>query len=117
MQEVTQASSLTMFNLKAPDGGCSACGGGAVGVMIAEGEAGRAHGLDHDHDPVVEPVGALQHARFGEDGGRNDQAAGDLLHEAGSGPWTGDDALEVTIDGGRPAGEKMWVEIDNVSFF
>jgi imidazolonepropionase-like amidohydrolase len=35
----------------------------------------------------------------------------------GSGPWTGDDALEVTIDGGRPAGEKMWVEIDNVSFF
>ena len=36
---------------------------------------------------------------------------------AGAGPWTGDDVLEVTVDGGRPAGAKMWVEIDNVSFF
>lgn len=36
---------------------------------------------------------------------------------AGTGPWTGDDVLEITIDGGRPAGEKMWLEIDNVSFY
>ena len=35
----------------------------------------------------------------------------------GTGPWTGDDVLEITIDGGRPAGEKMWVEIDNVTFY
>lgn len=35
----------------------------------------------------------------------------------GSGPWTGDDVLEVTIDGGRPAGQKMWLEIDNVTFY
>lgn len=36
---------------------------------------------------------------------------------AGVGPWTGDDVLEITIDGGRGAGEKMWLEIDNVSFY
>lgn len=36
---------------------------------------------------------------------------------AGTGPWTGDDVLEITVDGGRGAGEKMWLEIDNVSFY
>lgn len=36
---------------------------------------------------------------------------------AGTGPWTGDDVLEITVDGGRPAGEKMWLEIDNLSFY
>jgi len=36
---------------------------------------------------------------------------------AGTGPWTGDDVLEITVDGGRPGGEKMWLEIDNVSFY
>ncbi len=36
---------------------------------------------------------------------------------AGTGPWTGVDVLEVTVDGGRPAGQKMWVEIDNVTFY
>ncbi|MBT9473364.1 MAG: amidohydrolase family protein [Phenylobacterium sp.] len=33
------------------------------------------------------------------------------------GPWTGDDLLEVSIDGARPAGQKLWVEIDNVTFY
>ena len=36
---------------------------------------------------------------------------------AGTGPWTGNDVLEITVDGGRPGGEKMWLEIDNVSFY
>ncbi|HEY9237160.1 MAG TPA: amidohydrolase family protein [Phenylobacterium sp.] len=36
---------------------------------------------------------------------------------AATGPWTGKDVLEVTIDGGRAAGEKMWVEVDNVTFY
>lgn len=36
---------------------------------------------------------------------------------AGTGPWTGDDVLEVTIDGGRAAAQKMWLEIDNVTFY
>ena len=36
---------------------------------------------------------------------------------AGVGPWTGDDVLEVTVDGGRAAGEKMWLEVDNVTFY
>lgn len=34
-----------------------------------------------------------------------------------SGPWTGDDLLEVSIDAGRPAGEKLWLELDNVAFY
>lgn len=36
---------------------------------------------------------------------------------AGTGPWTGDDVLEVTVDGGRAGGQKMWLEIDNVTFY
>lgn len=36
---------------------------------------------------------------------------------AGTGPWSGDDVLEVTIDGGRAAAQKMWLEIDNVTFY
>ena len=36
---------------------------------------------------------------------------------AGTGPWSGDDVLEVTVDGSRAGGQKMWVELDNVTFY
>ena len=31
--------------------------------------------------------------------------------------WTGDDLVEVEIAGARPAGEKLWMQIDNVAFY
>ena len=34
-----------------------------------------------------------------------------------TGPWTGDDLLEVEIGGERPGGEKLWLEVDNVGFY
>jgi hypothetical protein len=32
-------------------------------------------------------------------------------------PWTGDDLLEVQFGGGRPAGETLWLEVDDVRFY
>lgn len=32
-------------------------------------------------------------------------------------PWTGADLLEVELGGSRPAGAKLWLEVDNVSFY
>lgn len=33
------------------------------------------------------------------------------------GPWTGKDLLEVELGGGRPAGETLWLEVDDVAFY
>ena len=33
------------------------------------------------------------------------------------GAWSGQDLLEVSIGGSRPAGEKLWAEVDNVTFY
>ncbi|WP_068874241.1 MULTISPECIES: CIA30 family protein [unclassified Phenylobacterium] len=35
----------------------------------------------------------------------------------GDAPWTGADLLDVGFSGGRAAGERLWLQIDNVSFF
>ncbi len=32
-------------------------------------------------------------------------------------PWTGADLLDVGFSGGRAAGERLWLQIDNVTFF
>lgn len=32
-------------------------------------------------------------------------------------PWTGDDLLEVQFGGGRPPGETLWLEVDDVRFY
>lgn len=32
-------------------------------------------------------------------------------------PWTGQDLLEVQFGGGRPAGETLWLEVDDVRFY
>ena len=34
-----------------------------------------------------------------------------------SGPWDGKDLLEVELGGGRPAGETLWLEVDDVTFY
>ncbi|MDP3853700.1 amidohydrolase family protein [Phenylobacterium sp.] len=34
-----------------------------------------------------------------------------------TGPWTGDDLLEVEFAGSRGPGEKLWLEVDNVTFY
>ncbi|WP_309644180.1 amidohydrolase family protein [Phenylobacterium sp.] len=36
---------------------------------------------------------------------------------AGTGPWRGDDLLEVEFAGSRAPGQKLWLEIDNVTFY
>lgn len=35
----------------------------------------------------------------------------------GEGAWTGADLLEVGVGGSRPAGRKLWFELDDVTFF
>jgi hypothetical protein len=32
-------------------------------------------------------------------------------------PFAGDDLVEVEFSGSRSAGERLWLEIDNVSFY
>lgn len=36
---------------------------------------------------------------------------------AGKGPWTGTDVVEVEVGGAREGGRKLWLELDNVSFY
>jgi imidazolonepropionase-like amidohydrolase len=35
----------------------------------------------------------------------------------GAGAWTGTDLLEVGVSGSRPAGRKLWFELDDVTFY
>lgn len=35
----------------------------------------------------------------------------------GEGAWTGTDLLEVGVGGSRPAGRKLWFELDDVMFY
>jgi hypothetical protein len=37
--------------------------------------------------------------------------------ERGEGAWTGTDLLEVGVSGSRPAGRKLWFELDDVAFY
>ncbi len=36
---------------------------------------------------------------------------------AGTGPWSGDNLLEVEFAGSRGPGQKLWLEVDNVTFY
>jgi imidazolonepropionase-like amidohydrolase len=36
---------------------------------------------------------------------------------ASSGPWNGSDVIEVEFGGTRPGGRKLWLELDNVTFY
>jgi imidazolonepropionase-like amidohydrolase len=36
---------------------------------------------------------------------------------AGAAAWTGDDLVELEVTGAAPAGQKLWMQIDNVSFY
>ena len=44
-----------------------------------------------------------------------------LVRAAGRGgdgaAWTGADLVEVGFSGGRKAGQKLWLQIDNVTFY
>jgi hypothetical protein len=33
------------------------------------------------------------------------------------GAWSGQDLLQVSIGGSRPAGQKLWAEVDNITFY
>ncbi|HVI33919.1 CIA30 family protein [Phenylobacterium sp.] len=36
---------------------------------------------------------------------------------AGAGPWTGTDVVEVEVGGSRDGGRRLWLELDNVTFY
>jgi hypothetical protein len=35
----------------------------------------------------------------------------------GEGAWSGADLVDVGFSGGRKAGQKLWLEVDNVTFY